>query len=253
MINLDVGDHVEDIVFLDNPAGELLVEGLLLSSGGLATSLDDGVEGVGLLDGVGVSSEELANDAGGLSGETSWLDDGDGHGFLAGVASDHENGIADLNVSSLVVAVGVSVGDEGEVAEGLDAGKGVLVGSVLLGAGKVDSIDVEGDDSAFWGGELDLVHDDVSVGLVLDSESRVSLDLESAGSIGEKGELGIGFGGEVEADGRLALGRDHEVGITVGRAVVVVVIVVIVVVVVIVVIVVGVVLLASFFLTLKFC
>ena len=250
MINLDVGDHVEDIVFLDNPAGELLVEGLLLSLGGLATSLDDGVEGVGLLDGVGVSSEELADDAGGLSGETSWLDDGDGHGFLAGVASDHEDGIADLDVGSLVVAVGVSVGDEGEVAEGLDAGEGVLVGSVLLGAGKVDSIDVEGDDSSFWGGELDLVHDDVSVGLVLDSESRVSLDLESAGSIGEKGELGIGFGGEVEADGRLALGRDHEVGITVGRAVVVVVIVVVVVVIV---VVVGVVLLASFFLTLKIC
>jgi len=250
MFNLDVGDHVENVILLDDPAGELLVEWLLLSLGGHATSLDDGVERVGLLDGVGISSEELADDASGLGGETSWLDDGDGHGFLSGVASDHEDGIADLDVGSLVVAVGISVGDEGDVAEGLDAGEGVFVGSVLLGAGKVDTIDIEGDDSSFGGGELDLIHDNVSVGLVLESESGVSLDLESAGSIGEKSELGIGFWGEVEADGRLALGRDHEVGITIGSAVVVVIVVVVVVV--IVVVVVGVVLvLASFFLTLS--
>jgi len=87
------------------------------------------------------------------------------------------------------------------------------------------------------------------VGFVLDTKSGVSLDLESAGGVGEKSELGIGFWGEVEADRRLALGGDHEVGITVGGAVVVVVIVVV--------IVVGSwsnvsgVLLASFFLTLS--
>jgi len=121
----------------------LLVEGLLLGSGGLATSLDDGVEGVGLLDGVGVGAEELADDAGGLSREASWLDDSDGHGLLVGVASDHEDGIADLDVGSLVVTVLVSVGDEGDVAEGLNAGEGMSVGSALLGAGKVNSVDVE--------------------------------------------------------------------------------------------------------------
>jgi len=224
------------------------VEGLLLGLGGLATSLDDGVERVGLLDGVGVGAEELADDAGGLGGETSWLDDSDGHGLFSGVASDHEDGIADFDVGALVVAVGVSVGDEGDVAEGLDAGEGVSVGSVLLGARKVDSVDVEGDDAAGGRSEFDLVHDNVAVSLVLDSKSGVSLDLESAGSVGEKGELAIGFGGEVEADGGLALGRDHEVGITVSRTVVVVAVVVIVVVIV---VVVGVVLLASFFLTLS--
>jgi len=246
--NLDVGDHVEDVVLLNDPAGELLMEGLLLGLDGLSTGLDDGVEVVGLLNGVSVGSEELTDDAGRLLGKTSGLDNSDGHRLLAGVAADHEDGIADLDVCSLMVAVGVGVGNEGDVAEGLDAGEGVSVGGAFLGARQVDSVDVEGDDAAGGRGELDLVHDDVSVGLVLQAESGVGLNEESAGSVAEKGELSIGFRGVVEADGGLALGRDHEVGIAIGRAVVVVVIVVVVVVVI---VVVGIVLLTSFFLALE--
>jgi hypothetical protein len=111
--------------------------------------------------------------------------------------------------------------DKVDVAEGLDTGEWMSVGSTLFGARKVDAIDVEGDDAAGGRCELDLVHDDVLVSLVLDKLGGVSFDLESAGTVGEEGELNVGFGFEVEANRRLALGRDHEVGIAVSRAVVV--------------------------------
>jgi len=117
--------------------------------------------------------------------------------------------------------VGISVGDKVDVTECLDACEGMSVGSALVGAGKMDAIDIEGDDAAFWRCELDLVHDDVFVSLVFNELSGVSLDLESARAVGEKGKFNIGFRFEVEAERRLALGRDHEVGIAVTRAVVV--------------------------------
>ena len=80
--NLDVGDHVEHGVLFNDPAGELLMEGLLLGLDGHAAGGDGGVEVGGLFDGVGVGSEELTDDAGGFGGEASWLDDGNSHGFL---------------------------------------------------------------------------------------------------------------------------------------------------------------------------
>ena len=147
--------------------------------------------------------------------------------------------------------MGIGVSDEGDVSVGLDAGEWVSVGGVLLGAAEVDTVDIEGDDSAFGGGEFDLVHDDVSVGLVLQSETGVGFDEEASGGIGEKGEFSIGFWGVVEADAWLGGGANHEVGIAIGGSVVVIVVVIVVVVVVVVVVSsVGVVLLASLFFTL---
>ena len=81
-VNLDVGNHVEHGILFNDPAGELLMEGLLFGLDGHTTGGDGGVEVGGLLDGVGVGSEELTDDAGRLGGEASWLDNGKGHRFL---------------------------------------------------------------------------------------------------------------------------------------------------------------------------
>jgi hypothetical protein len=187
----------------------------------LSRNVDNRVESVSLFDSVGHVAEELADDAGRFLGQTSWLDDGDRHGFFSCVAANHKNGVTDFDVRSLMVTVRISVGDKRDIAESLDAGERVAIGGVLFGTGKVDTVNVEGDHAAERRRELDLVHDDVLVRLVLELERRVSLDRESAGSIGEKHELGIGFRCKVEADWRLVLGRDHEVRVAISRAVVI--------------------------------
>jgi len=238
---------VSDLIVINDPAVVGVVE--IALGGGDGELVDNNVahwlvvvgHRVEGHDVVGVGADETTEETSSRVGDGSWVVDGEVEtAVVVGDLDGEGRAVLDVDLDGLVVHLVVVVDDEVDVTVGLDAGERIgLRWSALADAGVVHAVEVEGEVRTLRRGEVDGGHSGLLVFLALGS---VSSDREGGRGIDQEVHLGVWARGVIEADGLLAFGVDHEVGITVG---IVVVAAVVVIVVVVVVVVVGVVLLLA--------
>jgi len=212
---------MSDFFVFNDPAVFGLVEAAL--GGGDGELVDNNVghwlvilrHGVERHDVVGVGADEATEKTSSRIGNGGWVINGEVKTAVVVGDLDGEGGtVLDVDLDRLVAHVVVLVDNEVNIAVGLDACERIwLRWGLGSDAGVVDTVEVESEVGAFGRREVDGGHSGLVVLLVF---GRVSGDGEGGRRIDEEVHLGVWAWGVVEADGLLAFGVDHEMGITIG-------------------------------------